>query len=139
MTLVKMNNRPFNRHFSDLFDELFNMQTVEQNKIPAVNISETDQAFQLQLFAPGLKKELFTIKVEDGNLNIGYEHKSEQKTENNKVVRNEFSYKSFKRSFHIADLVDADQISAQYQDGVLTLNLPKTQPVQPAIKQIAIQ
>lgn len=134
-----MNNRPFNRHFADLFDEIFNMQTVEQNKIPAVNISETDQAFQLQLFAPGLKKELFTIKVEDGNLNISYEHKTEQKTESNKVVRNEFSYKSFKRSFHIADLVDADQISAQYQDGVLTLNLPKTQPVQPAIKQISIQ
>jgi len=139
MTLVKMNNRSLNRNFSDLFDEFFNMPRVEQSFAPAVNITETENSFQLALFAPGLKKESFVIKVEDGNLNISYEHQQEQKVENEKSIRTEYTYKSFKRSFHIADIVDADHITAQYQDGVLMLNLPKTQPVQPAVKQIAIQ
>lgn len=139
MTLVKMNNRNMNRNFTDLFDEFFNMHKPITYMNPAVNITENDEAFQLSVYAPGLKKESFNIKVEDGNLNISYDHKDEQKTSTEKSVRTEFIHKSFKRSFHIADIVDSDQISAQYVDGVLNINLPKTQPVQPAIKQITIQ
>ncbi len=141
MTLVKMNQRPaFSRSFNDLFDEFFNQFPVlEKSHFPAVNISESENAYELSLWAPGLTKEDFEIKVEDGNLSIGYEHKTNTQKEDAKSIRSEFSWKSFKRSFHVADVIDTDNITAKYENGVLVLHLPKLPTAVPAVKQIAIQ
>ena len=61
------------------------------------------------------------------------------KEENEKSIRREYSYRSFKRSFTLDDKTDGTNIDAQYVNGVLTLNLPKKEVVKPAVKEITIQ
>ncbi len=143
MTLVKNNPVAFNA----LVDELFNGfpatwanpgQRVGTNP-PAVNIYETDDAYHLSLNAPGRNKEDFTLQVEKGLLTIGYEQKETTEEQNVKVIRREFSYKSFKRSFSLDDKINADAIQAKYENGVLKLYLPKKEEVKVSPKAITIQ
>ncbi|MBO9567039.1 MAG: Hsp20/alpha crystallin family protein [Niastella sp.] len=143
MTLVKFNNRPVNRVFNSVFDDLLNQfpTTWKDSSLhnPPVNIHETSDAYHVELSAPGLKKEDFQVKVEDGLLTIGYEQKEETKSEEYKTVRREFSQRSFKRSFTVEDQVNVDNIEAKYEQGVLKLRLPKKEQAKPTVKQINIQ
>ena len=99
---------------------------------PAVNIRETDSGYSLEFAAPGLKKEDFVVKVEDGFLTVkaGVEN---QKTEtDNKYFRHEFSFGTFSRSFKLPDTVDVNNIKANYSNGILQLELafkPEAKPV----------
>ena len=93
--------------------------------MPAVNIHESENEFAVELAAPGMKKSDFKIEVENGVLTVSAEKESEMNEEKNNYTRKEFSYSSFKRSFTMPDSVNTEQISATYQDGVLTLGLPK--------------
>ncbi|NCU06269.1 MAG: Hsp20/alpha crystallin family protein [Chitinophagaceae bacterium] len=106
MTMVKLHS-PAQKHFNNIFDELFNElpafgKTVNNLFSPAANIVETKDAYHLELNAPGRNKEDFTIAVDKGLLTISYEKKEEVKNDEVKVVRREFSYQSFKRSFTTA-------------------------------------
>ncbi len=99
-----------------------------------VNIQETDAAYELQMVAPGLKKEEFRINLDQNILTISYEHKEqkEETTENSdkkepKVLRSEYQFRSFKRSFTLNEKIDAAGISAKYNDGVLHVTMPKKQ------------
>ncbi len=143
MTLVKFNNRPVNRVFNSVFDDLLNQfpATWKDSSLhfPPVNIHETSDAYHVELSAPGLNKEDFQVKVEDGLLTISYEQKEETKSEEYKTVRREFSQRSFKRSFTVEDQVNVDNIEAKYDQGVLKLRLPKKEQAKPAVKQISIQ
>src|SRR5688500_5478178 len=101
MTLVKLNNKPA-KNFDSFFDEFFNgfpftspALTANGTTTPAVNIHETNDAYHLELNVPGRQKEDFTINVDKGLLTIGYERKQEQKSEDYKTVRREFSFESF--------------------------------------------
>ena len=138
MTLVKQNYRNLN----NLFDEFFTVVPPTWNKdlnVPPVNISETKDAFQLDLQAPGLNKEDFKISVENGLLTISYEHKAEEENKDVKTYRKEFATRSFKRTFSVDEKINADAISAKYDAGVLKLTLPKKEEVKAQPKQIAIQ
>lgn len=143
MTLVKFNNRPVNRVFNSVFDDLLNQfpGTWKDSSLhnPPVNIHETSDAYHVELSAPGLNKEDFQVKVEDGLLTISYEQKEETKSEDYKTVRREFSQRSFKRSFTVEDQVNVDNIEAKYDQGVLKLRLPKKEQAKPTVKQINIQ
>ena len=143
MTLVKFNNRPVNRVFNSVFDDLLNQfpATWKDSSLhfPPVNIHETADAYHVELSAPGLNKEDFQVKVEDGLLTISYEQKEETRSEEYKTVRREFSQRSFKRSFTVEDQVNVDNIEAKYDQGVLKLRLPKKEQAKPAVKQISIQ
>jgi HSP20 family protein len=143
MTLVKFNNRPVNRVFNSVFDDLLNQfpTTWKDSSLhnPPVNIHETSDAYHVELSAPGLNKEDFQVKVEDGLLTISYEQKEETKSEDYKTVRREFSQRSFKRSFTVEDQVNVDNIEAKYDQGVLKLRLPKKEQAKPVVKQINIQ
>lgn len=139
--LVKVNNRPMHRTFNSIFDELFNEFPVKMESklhVPAVNVHETENAYEMELNVPGRKKEDFKINLEDGLLTISFE-KKEENTTNGKTLRREFSYQSFKRSFNLDETVDADNIQAKYENGILILTLPKKEQAKPAKKEISIQ
>jgi HSP20 family protein len=104
--------------------------------VPAVNIKETDGVFAVALVAPGLKKEDFKIEVENGLLTISHEAKNEQVQEDGKYTRREFTQASFKRAFTLPDTVNEEAISANYEDGILTLSLPKKDEAQLKTKRM---
>ena len=93
--------------------------------VPAVNIKENGNSFDIEMAAPGLNKEDFNIKIEKNILTISSKIENKNETENEKFTRKEFSFKSFSRSFSIPETVDFDKIKATHKNGVLTLELPK--------------
>ena len=133
-SLVKTNNdrsKLFN-DFPLLFDDAFTKNFFEKpNRMfntPAVNIIETEKSFELDLAVPGMDKKDFKIELKDGGITVSAQHenKVEEYNEKEHYSRREFSYKSFSRSFVLAeDLVDTEGISAKYENGILNLSIPK--------------
>jgi len=111
-----------------------------ENGFPAVNIAENDKNYEVEVVAPGFKKEDFKLKVDDDVLTISAESRSERKEDDNKkeYTRREYSYSSFTRSFHLPDSVKDDAIEASYKDGILQLELPKSKVQTKVTKEIAI-
>ena len=147
MTLVKFNRRPFEGSFNNLIDDLFSNFPVlsgsEVNRdwkgfVP-VNITETEKDYNIEIVAPGFEKADFKVSVDDQVLTIAAEKGNETKEENKKQIRNEYSYRSFKRSFTLDEKTDVAGIDAKYVNGVLTLNLPKKVEVKSPAQQISIQ
>jgi len=146
MTLVKVNN-PMSKSFDGLMNELFNElpasfgKTMREDVLnfPPVNIVEKNDNYHLQLSAPGFEKTDFNIKLDGKLLTISAEKTAEKSTENEKMIRKEFSQKSFKRSFTVDDKIDASGINAKYENGILKLDLPKKEEVKNATKEITIQ
>ncbi|MCG2431759.1 Hsp20/alpha crystallin family protein [Aequorivita xiaoshiensis] len=108
-------------------DRLNNYETFSN---PAVNIIENLSNFVVELAAPGLQKENFSIEVEEDTLKIAYEVKEsqeeEQKNDNAaQYKRREFNFGSFEKSFKLPENVNVEDILANYEDGVLKVTLPK--------------
>jgi len=148
MTLVKFNQHPAHRTLGGLMDEVFN-NTAKLWKddiltsdffgtYPPVNITESKEAYILDILVPGWSKEDFKINVENNVLTISAEKKAEQKAEDQKQIRREFNFRSFKRSFTLDESVDAEKIQAKYDNGVLNLQLPKKEQAQPKTKSITV-
>src|ERR1700750_1487216 len=124
MTLVKFNSDKRNNGslmpgFNDVFDSIFNDTFFADrmiSRVPAVNISESENIFHVELAAPGLKKEDFKLNLERNQLTISVEQNSEQKDEQKSYNKREFSYSSFVRSFTLPDSADHSQIDASYTD-----------------------
>lgn len=108
------------------------------NTTAPVNIKETEKSYEIDVIAPGLNKEEFKIDVDKDTLNISFEHKEEKEESNDKVLRNEYSFKSFKRSFTLNEKVNASEISATYTDGVLKVVLPKKEDLDAGVRSISI-
>jgi len=144
MTFVKVNN-PVQKSINQFFDEFLNEipstwnRNVQNVFNPPVNILETKDAYHMELNAPGRNKEDFKINIENGLLTISFDKKAENVSEDAKSVRKEFSFESFKRSFNIDEKIQADNIQAKYENGVLKLYLPKKEEVKENPKQISIQ
>lgn len=141
MTLLKKSNTAF----PSLFDEFFRddwLPSFINNKVttPAVNIKETDKGYQLEVAAPGMKRNDFSVSMDDNMLTIEAERKEEHEDKNDKYTRKEFSYNSFSRSFQLPEGVMTDKVSATYKDGVLLVELPvDTKKVSPKAKTIAVK
>lgn len=138
MTLARHNYRTANDLFNDFFNQFETAGKGTASNVPAVNIHETNDAFHLELVAPGLKKEDFKVSLEKGLLTISYEKKTEAENKDYKTHRREFSFASFKRSFNVDDKINADSIEAKYDNGILKLLLPKKEEVKVSPKEIAI-
>ncbi len=120
-------------------DDWFNVDNQWRTRVPAANVQEQDDAFWIELAAPGMQKQDFQINLENGTLTVSSEKKEESKQEEDNYTRQEFSYRSFRRSFVLPDSVKADDIQARYEDGVLKLTLPKKEEAKQAPrKEIAI-
>lgn len=152
MSLVKRNGTMFPRLLlNDFFDTnalgMPSLLDFDDNlsrfglsaKIPSVNITENNEAYTIQLAAPGLEKKDFKIEVEDNLLTISSQKEQETNEEKDNYRRREFSYQSFSRSFQLPDNSQTDNIDALYQDGILKLTLPKKEVSLPTPKkEIAI-
>lgn len=147
MQLVRFNqpnNKFLNSNFNQLFNQLDTMfpsksfNNVTYNNIPAVNVKENENGFQIEVAAPGLKKEDFKLSLHENRLTISakQEAKTEEKTE--KYTRQEFNYTSFQRTFTLPKNVDGDKIDATYSEGILHVGLPKKEELKPAVKEIAV-
>lgn len=108
--------------------------------MPAVNVVENDQNYVMEVAAPGMKKEDFNIEVKEGMIVISAENKREAEKKDDNFTRREFSYSKFTRSFRLPENVKPEEIAANYEDGILTLNLPKKEMAKPSenVKKIAI-
>ncbi|MFN4124096.1 MAG: Hsp20/alpha crystallin family protein [Flavobacteriales bacterium] len=146
MTLVKFNrpqraNAPVMR---SVFDEFFNSfptfgELNAPNRLPAVNISESEDAFNIELSAPGFAKDEFSVEIEENNLVITGEKKDEKEHKEKNYTRKEFSYVNFKRSFTLPENADAEKIEGRYENGVLHLNIPKLKDAQKLSKKIELK
>lgn len=128
------------KFIADAFNTpIFNDDNKSWTAAPSVNVAENATEYRLEVAAPGLTKEDFKINIEDNLLTISAEKKVETETkEGEKFIRREFGYSTFKRSFTLPETVDATAIKAGYENGVLHLNLPKTE-VKKTLKTIEIQ
>jgi HSP20 family protein len=141
MTLVKQNFRNLNNIFDEFFAAPSNYNRELFGNNPPVNVHENEEGYHVEVVAPGLAKEDFKVQLEKGLLTISYEKKTENNTEDKtyKTHRREFSVSSFKRVFSVDEKIDADNIKAKYENGVLQLLLPKKEEVKVAPKAITIQ
>ena len=121
------------RSLPGLFDEFFSGNFLPNyheegawKSVPAVNIYESDDKFEIQIAAPGLEKEDFKIDLKNEYLLVYSEkqNKKEEK-EKGKVVRSEFKYSSFQRSFALPKDIDVAAICASHKNGILTVEIPK--------------
>jgi HSP20 family protein len=115
----------------DLFDWPNSNFSVTGTTVPAVNVRETADTFEVEMAAPGMKKEDFKVELNNNVLTISSEQKQEHEEKNDeRFTRKEFSYQSFQRSFQLSrEAVDADNIRAKYENGVLHLVIPKREEV----------
>jgi len=133
MALIKfptktLNTDSVNPFVNSVFDNLFNDSFITDRmvtRVPAVNITETQQAFSIELAAPGLKKSDFKINVDKNVLTISVEKKDEQVIEDKLYSKKEYSYSSFARSFSLPESVNYSSIEATYEDGILGVTVGK--------------
>ncbi|MFX1704974.1 Hsp20/alpha crystallin family protein [Chitinophaga sp. CC14] len=134
MSLIKRNGNTFPA-FPSLFDDFFGRELFNwgnnnfsstSTTVPAVNIKETTDAFEVEVAAPGMEKGDFSITLDGNLLTISSAKQQQEEKKEQNYTRREFSYQSFQRSFELAkDVVDEDKINARYENGLLHLTIPK--------------
>lgn len=124
--------------FTSLIDDLFLNQDWSHmsGSLPAANIIEADDRFDIELAAPGKKKGDFKIELDEGILTISSETETKSSDNVGNFTRKEFGFNSFKRSFNIPESVSTDKISANYKEGILTVSLPKKEEALPQPKKL---
>lgn len=137
MSLVKRNNLFYPSLMNDFMGpDWFGGTDKWNTSVPAVNIKDNEEDFELELAVPGVKKDDFTVEVDNDVLTISSEMKSENEETQDNYTRKEFSYSSFRRAFTLPDTVDGSKIDAKYEDGILKLTLPKKQEALPKPKRL---
>ncbi len=129
-------------HFGQVLEGLMNKDfsfEAKQRHTASVNIKEDADKYELHLVAPGLQKEDFKISVEKNTLTLSYDKQEETKENSEKWLRQEYKMTSFKRNFSLNDKIDAAGISAQYDNGVLVVTLPKKEKEEPKTVSISVQ
>ena len=122
--------RDLQREVDSIFDQFFGRDSDEDTSTvwaPRTDLSETDDAFRIRLDVPGMTKEDITINLQSNTLTVSGERTTERQEENEEYVRVERAFGNFHRTFALPDAVDAENVEAAYEDGVLTINVPKTE------------
>jgi HSP20 family protein len=128
--------------FSRFFDDdSWGFDGMLTNRQVPVNIRETDKSYEMEVVAPGLRKEDFHVNISDNMLTVSFEHREENKEEDKRkgYLRQEYRRQSFSRSFTLDDTVNAEKINAHYRDGVLHVSLPKKEGAQRITKNIQVK
>lgn len=135
MTLIQLKNNKNSERFprvplflGDFFNDFMSEELTSKNifkSVPLANIIESNDKFTINLAVPGMEKSDFKIQVENWTLTISSEKKNEINEDQLRFTRKEFSYTSFVRSFTLPEHVLQNSITAEYINGVLTLNIPK--------------
>lgn len=134
MPFTRMNSL---NHFWNALDDAF--FTDRSASLPfRVDLQETGDSFTLNAELPGFRKEDIELSIQAGVLTISAQHSGQQERKESGWVLQERHSGSYRRSFTLTDIQE-DAVTAAYQDGVLTLTLPKARPEAPKTRQIAIQ
>ena len=136
---------PFDKIFDTMFEKQF-PEVVEQvgvtpysnSAYPKVNVYEYDDKVGIVAEIPGLSKKQIKVDVEDNILPISGDKHSVWDDAKAKVLRRELKQSSFKRSFTLGELLDGDSVKANFKDGILSVEIPKTEPVVPKKHSIKI-
>jgi len=133
----------FNSLFDDaLFNDFFRPLTMRETgeKVPAIDVHESDSAYQVSVDLPGVKKDDIKVSLENGILSVRAETRREEKEEKEgKLIRQERHVGQFLRQLSVGSDVDPTEVKASFNDGVLKLTLPKRAPQEPAGIDIAIE
>jgi len=122
--------RDLQREVDSIFDQFFGRGEDDETSAvwaPRTDLSETDEAFRIRLDVPGMKKEDITVNLQNNTLTVSGERSSERTEEGEEYVRVERAFGNFHRTFTLPDAVDQENVEASYEDGVLTINVPKTE------------
>jgi HSP20 family protein len=139
---MKLATRTANNWLPSLIDEMFNndyMGGTEQIKkgfVPPVNVSEKEDQFTVEMSIPGFKKEDVSVEVDKDLLTISSEVVAKNEETVEQFNRREFTKQSFKRSFNLPETVNQDKIDASYENGILTILLPKKDEALPQPKRM---
>ena len=141
--LARINRSYVPAYWDDFFnDKFFNQlkNTGSGESRPAVNISEDDKGYTIELAVPGVAKDKFSLEIENDVLTLSSEQNEIKDEQKQNYLRREFNYQSFKRSFELPETIDQEQINASINAGILTLSLPKKEEeVQKAPRQIEVK
>jgi len=128
---------PFRRSFFDI--EPFRRSEAAFGAVPAVDVTETDKAYEITAELPGMDEKNVEVKFADGVLTIKGEKQEEKEEKRKDYYLSERNFGSFQRAFQVPDGVDADKIEASFKKGVLTVTLPKSAEAQKAARKIAVK
>jgi len=136
---------PFDKMFDQMIETQFpnvvqqvGVKPYQGTAYPKVNVYEYDDKIGLVAEIPGLKKKQLNIDVEDGVLTISGDKHNILNEADAKILRRELKQSSFKRSFELGELLDGDNISASFTDGILSISIPKLEPEKPKKKSVKI-
>lgn len=127
MTLIRTSNEALPTFFDDFFgrDWFMNSKSNFANAMPAVNIADNQDDYEVEVAAPGLSKKDFKVELENQLLMISYEKEETSNESESNYTKREFYYNSFRRSFTLPETVESDKIQAKYTDGILKIMIPK--------------
>ena len=136
---------PFDKMFDSMMEAQFpevvqqvGVKPYQGSAYPKVNVYEYDDKVGIVAEIPGLDKEQLSVEVEEGVLTISGDKHGVWEEEGAKVLRRELKASSFKRSFELGELLDGDNIKANFKDGVLSISVPKMEPEKPTKRSVKI-
>jgi HSP20 family protein len=129
--------QPFTREVDRLFDAFFGGTSEAQRWVPPIDLWEAEDGFVLKADLPGLSEDEVSIEVQDGNLTLSGERRSEERSETKGWYRYERAHGSFSRSLTLPEGVDPDAIEASFTNGVLEVRIPKPEERKP--RRVAIK
>ena len=126
------------RLFESPLSELTRTSQLLSGWTPALDVYEDKDSFVVKAELPGMKKEDIEVSLHDGSLSISGERKTESKREDSEVYRAERFFGRFQRTVTLPTSVAADKVKAAYNDGILTITLPKTEEAKPKKIDVSI-
>jgi HSP20 family protein len=129
----------FQNNLSRFFDDSFWGYGANTDRKVPVNLRESDASYEMELVAPGLRKEDFQLNISGDMLTVSFEQKKEEKESNEGWIRQEYHKRSFSRSFHLNDAIDTNNVSAHYENGILYVTLPKNERSKNLSKNIKVE
>ena len=151
MTILRTLDRdefltPFDKLFDTMFEKNFpevsqqvGVNPYQGSAYPKVNVYEYDDKVGVVAEIPGLDKKQIKVEVEEGILTISGDKHSVWEEDGAKILKKELKESSFKRSFTLGDLLDGDNINANFKDGILSISIPKIEPKQPKVTNVKIK
>ncbi|MEA2599187.1 MAG: hypothetical protein QOF89_179 [Acidobacteriota bacterium] len=130
-TVAYLNREPFSRLFDTFFGDLPNEDVGSRSWVPPVDIQETGDGYRLQAELPGLTRDDIQITLENNVLRLSGERKFEKDAQKEGYHRIERTYGSFARSFALPQQVNGEAVQAAFENGVLTITVPKAETAKP--------
>ena len=137
MSLIRR-DFPMLTNLTDFFDDDWLQSRFTDNWTPAVNVVENEGSYEIEIAAPGMKKQDFNVTIENGILTVSGMTTKEEEEKTKNYTRKEFSTRSFTKSFTLPENVNEDGMKAKYDDGVLMLTITKRQKEIPPKKEVSI-